>query len=253
MDRMAAVKWLGAVAVVVFLGFVAGRQQQLVDSQREILRQLQEIKGSSLPRAAQAPAQPSAAPAPIDFTMNVENAATMGKPEAKVTLVEFSDFECPFCGNYIRQVYSQLERDYVSSGKIRYVFRNFPLERIHPRAMKAGEAGECARIQGKFWPMHDRLFANQKALEPANLLDHARTVGLDTRSFESCLNGQAAPGIRADLDAGVRAGVSGTPTFFLGFTQKDGSVHVVEKIVGAKDYSSFQAVLDHLLASPEAK
>ena len=252
MERSAIAKWIGAVAVVVFLGFLAGRQQQLVESQREILRQIQELK--SLPQgraAAQAPVQP-AAPS-TNFMMGLEGAAAKGNANAKVTLIEFSDFECPFCGSYTRESYPQVDRDYIATGKIRYVFRNFPLESIHGQALKAGEAGECARIQNKFWPMHDRLFANQKALAPPALVEHARAVGLDMRAFETCLNGQATPRIRADQEAGARMGITGTPTFFVGFAQKDGTVHVVERLVGAKPYAAFKATLDRLLASPEAK
>lgn len=253
MERSALVKWVFIGAAVVFLGLVAGRQQQIVNSQNEILKQIQELKGSPVGRAAQAPqapAAPAAPAAPPDFNMRIDGSASKGSDKAKLTLIEFSDFECPFCGNYVRDSYPKLEQDYVNTGKIRYVFRNFPLESIHPRALKAGEAGECARVQGKFWQLHDRLFANQKALEPAALLEHAKSVGLDMKAFGSCLEGQATAKLRADLDAGRSAGISGTPTFFLGYSQPDGSVHVVEKLVGARPYASFQATLDKMLAAP---
>jgi protein-disulfide isomerase len=185
--------------------------------------------------------------------LSIEGAAIKGNTNAMLTLIEFSDFECPYCARYVRDSYPQVERDYVSTGKVQYVFRHFPLTDIHPRAMKAAEAGECGRIQGKFWPLHDRLFANPKLLEPASLMDHAREAGLDMKSFETCLNGQAAPAVRADLDAGNRAGITATPTFFFGFVQPDGSVRVVEKLVGARQYSAFQSVLDRLLASPAVR
>jgi len=113
--------------------------------------------------------------------------------------------------------------------------------------MKAGEAGECAQRQGKFWPLHDQLFTNQKALEPPQLMDHARTVGLDMKSFESCLNGQAAPTVLADLDLGTRAGIMATPTFLFGVVQGDGSVQVVGRVVGARPYQDLKAVLDKML------
>jgi protein-disulfide isomerase len=246
MERSTLVRLLVGVAIAVFLGFVAGRQQQLVDSQHEILREIQELKTSL--RFQSAPAAP-----PLDFNLSIEGAAIKGNPNARLTLIEFSDFECPFCARYVRDSYPQLERDYVSTGKLQYVFRHFPLAGLHPNAVKAAEAAECGRVQGKFWPLHDRLFANQKLLEPASLLDHARAVMLDMKSFEACLDGQAASAVRADLDAGNRAGITATPTFFIGFAQADGSVHVVENIVGAKQYSAFQSVLDRLLASPAVR
>jgi protein-disulfide isomerase len=245
MDRSTLAKLLVGVAIAVLLGFIAGRQQQLVDSQREILREIQELKTS--------PTRQAAAPAPLDFNLSVEGAAVKGNASASLTVIEFSDFECPYCARYVRESYPQLERDYVSTGKIRYAFRHFPLTGLHPHAMKAAEAGECGRSQGKFWPLHDRLFANQKSLEPASLLDHARAAGLDLKAFEACLEGQAAAVVQADLDAGNRAGISATPTFFLGFAQKDGSIRIVEKLVGAKPYAAFQSVLDRMLASPAVR
>jgi protein-disulfide isomerase len=245
MERSALIKLFVGVAIAVFLGFVAGRQQQLVDTQQEILRQIQELKTPSSGQAA--------AEARLDFNLSVDGAPTKGNTNAKLTLIEFSDFECPYCGRYVREAYPQVERDYVSTGKIRYVFRHFPLAGLHPRAMKAAEAGECGRIQGKFWPLHDQLFANQKALEPPALVTYARAAGLETKPFETCLNGEAASKVRTDLEAGARAGITATPTFFFGFAQDDGSIHVVEKLVGAKQYSAFQSVLDRMLQSPDVR
>jgi len=241
MDRSIYVKWLAGLTIAIFLGFIAGRQQQLMESQREILSEIQDLKSSPQLVSAETPSEQP------DFTMPIENAAVKGDAKAKVVLIEFSDFECPYCGRYVRETYPQIDRDYVATGKIRYVFRHFPLASIHPRAVKAAEAGECARLQGKFWPLHDRLFANQRALERPALVDHARAAGLDVKSFETCLDGQASSAILADLNAGTRAGITGTPTFFLGFAQNDGSVHVVEKLTGAKPYAAFQSVLDRLL------
>ena len=243
MERSILFKVLLGTAIAVVLGFIAGRQQQLADNQREILRQIQELKDSAQLRNGDAPGE-----APPDFNMSIKDAAVKGSSDAKLTVIEFSDFECPYCGRYMRDSHPQLERDYVATGKIRYVFRHFPLAGLHPNAVNAAEAGECSRIQGKFWPLHDSLFANQKSLQKPALLDYARSTGLDMKTFETCLEGQAAPAVRADLDAGNKAGVSATPTFFFGFVQNDGSVHVVERLVGARPYASFQEVLDRLLA-----
>jgi len=238
MERSTLAKWLGGLAIAVILGFFAGRLHQLRETDREILRQIEELKASR--------AQQEGAPT-LDFNMKIEGAATKGHANAILTLIEFSDFECPYCGRYMRDTYPQIDRDYVGTGKIRYVFRHFPLVGLHPRAMKAGEAGECARRQEKFWPFHDLLFANQKSLEPASLVDHARAAGLAPEAFATCLEGQAASTVLADVHEGTRDGVSATPTFFFGFAQKDGSVHVTEKLVGARPYEAFQSVLDRML------
>jgi len=111
--------WLGGVAVVVFLGFVAGRQQQIVDSQREILRQIQAMQSSPGTPTVQAPPQPALPDVPSDFVMNIDGAAIKGRADAKLTLIEFSDFECPFCGRYMSDTYPQLTHEYVHTGEVR--------------------------------------------------------------------------------------------------------------------------------------
>ena len=218
--------------------------------QKAILKELQEIKALLQARPAQAP--PQAAPEPQNIVLSMEGAATKGRPDAKLTVVEFSDFQCPFCGRYVRETYQQLEREYVNTGKVRYVFRHFPLERIHPQAFKAGEAAECARLQGKFWEMHAWLFAHQQALGETELPKYAQTVGLDVSAFQRCLGGQATAKIRQDMDEGARAGVSGTPMFFVGTVKKDGKLHVQRRLSGAQPYAAFKTALDALLALPEA-
>jgi len=255
---------IGLAAVLVWGSsqVVSGRQDAdlarriaaLEAGQKEILKQLQEVKAAiqqqtRTPQPAQAVAAPPALPtAPVA----VAGAASRGSAAAKLVMLEFSDFQCPYCGRYTRDTLSQLERDYVDPGKIRYVFRNFPLERIHPNAFKAAEAGECARQQGKFWEMHARLFANQQALADNDLLAHATAIGLDAGKFQSCVTSASVTArIRQDLDDGARAGITGTPTMFLGTLQKDGQLHVVRKIVGAAPYAQVKSTIDAVLALPE--
>jgi len=242
---------------------VSGRQDTdlskriaaLEAGQKEILRQLQELKAllqqNRPPQPAPAPGL--AAPPPLPTTpISIAGAATRGNPAAKLVIVEFSDFQCPYCGRYSRETYTQLEREYVDTSKVRYVFRHFPLERLHPNAFKAAEAGECALQQGKFWEMHTRLFANQLALADADLLNHAKAVGLDAGAFQTCVvSAPVSARIRQDLDEGARAGITGTPTMFLGTLQKDGQVHVLRKVVGAVSYPSLKSTIDALLVSVE--
>lgn len=228
--------------------------------QKEIIRQLQEIKVLLLQQnrppqparqpvpTAQAPVAPPALPA---APISIEGAAARGNANAKVVIIEFSDFQCPFCGRYTRETFNQLDREYVDTGKVRYVFRNFPLEKIHPNAFKAAEAAECARQDGKFWPLHDRLFLNQQALSDVELLNHAKAVGMDGPAFQKCVTGPVAAKIRQDLEDGARAGVTGTPAFYLGTVQKDGKVHVLRRVSGAVPYANFKATIDSLLASSE--
>ena len=135
-----------------------------------------------------------------------------GPKDAPVTIVEFSDFECPYCGSAFETV-EQVMNAY--AGKVRLVYRQFPLS-FHPHAAKAAEASLCAADQGKFWEYHDVLFKNQKKLEPTDLKAHATEVGIDAQKFGQCLDsGGKKAAVDADQKAGLAAGVGGTPAFFI--------------------------------------
>jgi protein-disulfide isomerase len=196
------------------------------------------------------PAAPAAAPAepPLPAEVATAGAPVKGAPTAPVTLVEFSDFQCPFCGRHFRDTYGQLDREYIATGKVRYVFRHLPLERIHPQAFRASEAAECAGAQGKFWEMHDVLFANQQALMPPDLARHAQGLKLDLARFNACLEGQTAARIRQDMTLAVEAGVRATPTFIVGTTLPGGRVKVVRRLSGALPFATFKGAIDSLLA-----
>jgi protein-disulfide isomerase len=128
-----------------------------------------------------------------------------------VELVEFGDFECPYCRDAAPSLARVLDR---LDGRVRLRFRHFPLSQKHPHAQRAAQAAEAAGAQGRFWEMHDLLFANQKALEDADLLGYARELGLDMARFEQDLEG-AADAVREDFEAGLAAGITGTPGFLI--------------------------------------
>jgi protein-disulfide isomerase len=152
----------------------------------------------------------------------------------RVVILEFSDFECPFCSGYARTTYPAVKRSLIDSGEARYATLHFPLERIHPRALKAAEAAECAAQQGKYWEMHDRLFVDVNALELSAFPAHAAALGLDWARFSHCLDsGETLDRIRAQRTEGARLGVNGTPAFFVGTLRADGGVDVVKRINGA--------------------
>ncbi len=135
-----------------------------------------------------------------------------GPETAKVTIVEFSDFQCPFCGREA-PVVEKLMKEY--DGKVKLVFRQFPLD-FHPFAQKAAEAGMCAADQGKFWGLHDKMFGNQEKLAVEDLKAYAKELGLDQAKFDKCLDsGEKKPAVEADQKAGNEAGVNGTPAFFI--------------------------------------
>lgn len=183
-------------------------------------------------------------------TMNLEQAPTRGSVDAPLVLVEVSDFQCPFCARYARETLPQLIREYVEAGKVRYAFVNLPLP-IHRFASKAAEAAACARDQGKFWELHDQFFANQAQLAPPQLVNQASALGLKVDTFQSCLdNNTHAAYIRDDVTMVQRAGVTATPTFFIGTVDPTTKVFTAaQRIVGAKPVAVFRNTIDALLTA----
>jgi len=220
----------------------------LQEGQILIQKELQEIK-QLLKERQQAPAAPPA----DDLTnkiLNVKGDAFHGAQDAKLTLIEFSDYQCPFCARYFRDTFPSLLKEYIQAGKVKYIFRDFPLTSIHKEAFQAAEAAECAGDHGQFWAMHDWMFSNQDNLGKDMLLQQAEKLGLAMPRFRSCLEeGQYRAEVQNDLDEGQQAGVRGTPTFFIGLTgANDGTVKPVHILRGAQSYTRFKEVIDGLLA-----
>jgi protein-disulfide isomerase len=146
---------------------------------------------------------------------------TLGPAKAPVTLVEYGDYECPYCGAahpVVKQLISLLGR------RVRFVFRHFPLATVHPHAQHAAEAAEAAGAQGQFWEMHDTLYENQQALEAEDLLEYAAQLGLDVERLANELAERVhADRVRQDFLSGVRSGVNGTPTFFINGARHEGA------------------------------
>jgi len=144
-----------------------------------------------------------------------------GPDSAPITLVEYGDYECPYCGQaypIIKQI-----QDYFGEN-LRFVFRNFPLAQVHPHAQKAAEAAEQAAAQNKFWNMHDFLYEHQQALDDKHLEKYAKVVGLDLERFDKDMKNHIhVPRIREDFLSGIQSGVNGTPSFYINGTRYDGS------------------------------
>jgi protein-disulfide isomerase len=181
--------------------------------------------------------------------ITVDDVLFKGDKNAKVTLIEFADYQCPFCARFYRETLPQIEENYIFTGKVKFFFRNFPLERSHPHAFKAAVAANCAGEQGKFWAMHQRLFTHQDELSPKDLLQHAKALSLDSAKFARCLDSEeSAAKVRNELAEGQKAGVKVTPTFLLGRTEPNSPKVAIQKtIVGAKSYGDFKEVIDGLL------
>ncbi len=196
--------------------------------------------------------EPSQTAKPKDVIVGIDDDPFKGEPNARVTLIEFSDYQCPFCARFSRETLPKIEEAYVKSGKVKYVFRDFPLVTIHKDAIKAAEAANCAGEQKKYWEMHDRLFANQKSLKLEDLPKHAEALGLNRAAFEACLKSEKYfREVQADLKDGLKAGVKSTPTFFIGLTQKDDNTFkALRTVTGAQPYPVFKEAIDALLNEP---
>jgi protein-disulfide isomerase len=187
--------------------------------------------------AAQAQPQPTALPVRLD-NVSTDDDPVLGDEDAPITIVEFSDFECPFCSRFRADTFDQILADY--GDEVQIVYRDFPLTQIHPHAQQSAEAAECADDQGAFWDYHDLLFANQTALDTESLIGYAEELGLDVEEFTQCVeSGEHTDEVLADLNEGRSYGVSGTPTFFINGV----------RLVGAQPYAAFQQVIEQELNS----
>jgi protein-disulfide isomerase len=193
---------------------------------------------TSQPAAAPAQAAgPETNPAYTRYDIPTEGFPSLGPQDAEIVMVEFSDFECPFCKRWHEEVYQQLLAAY--PGKIRLVYRNLPLTGLHPDAMSAAVAAMCAADQNAFWKFHDKLFSDQYGLGRQAYTSYAADLGLDTTAFSTCLDsGKFDNFIQKDMDFSLNLGVQSTPTFFVNGLA----------IVGAQPLSVFKQVIDKELA-----
>lgn len=219
-------------------------QQQMAEQKRLLEGIKSDVEGIKkvIEQGRRAPVQDT------ERAVSIDDDWVRGRPEAKLTLIEFSDFQCPFCERFYRDTLPLIDKEYIRTGKVKIIFRDFPIDNIHKDAQKAAEAAQCAGEQGKFWEMHDKLFDNQKALGVNKLKKYARELQLSADSFDDCLiSGKYAEEIQKDLVDGQEAGVEGTPTFFLGYTNKDKTIQG-KPIRGAMPYNTFKQAIDKLLA-----
>ena len=188
---------------------------------------------------ARVPTPPPGAIVPTPASLQLEPAAVRGSDDAPITIVEFSDYQCPYCQRYVNDTYTQVIQNYVESGRVRYIFADLPLQQIHPQALKAAEAARCAGDQNAYWEMHDQLFAaqndwaNQSDPVPV-FLELAKVLGLDAGAVGTCLeSGRYQGAVMANLAEGQSLGVTGTPTFFVnGYP-----------LVGAQPYEVFELAI----------
>lgn len=249
---MARSAYIGLVATAIagiavgafFAGYVVSSDNDYVTS-----AQLESALAGMVRPAAPA-AAPAAAPPPRPASISIDDDPVLGLPDAPVTIVEFSDFECPFCSRFHQETLPLIKETYIQAGAAKLVYRDFPIDRIHPNARLAHAAAECAHDQGMFWPYHDVLFERQREwsqlapdLMRDRVSDYAQLLSLDGGDFEECVD---SPETYAEIDADKRDGSSygatGTPAFFVG---NEASGYVL--ISGAKPFESFATAIESAL------
>lgn len=201
-----------------------------------------EITGNVIKEPTQAAQPRQAAPSPsapsIDMENLIDDDTIKGDKNAPVTIVEWSDFECPFCTRFYEQTLGQIEEEYIKRGKVKFVYRDFPLS-FHRNAQKAAEATECADEQGKFWEMHNLLFERGVDGGVASFKQFATNLGLNTNEFNTCLDsGKYESEVQKDMQDGIATGITGTPGFII-----NGQL-----VSGAQPFSAFKQVIEAELA-----
>jgi protein-disulfide isomerase len=262
MKRIATIIAMTGLALAYAQSGAAQESQQIADELKAVkeemkslkegqqamqqeMRQLKELLQARLAAPTLAPSQPA--------TISIADEPALGNRDARIVLIDFSDYQCPFCGKFVLETMPQLERDYILTGKVKYVFRDLPLESLHANAFKAAEAAHCAGEQGEYWEMHKRLYQNQDALDTSDLPIHAQALGLDMTRFTQCLkSGKYVVKVRNNMADAENAGLQVTPSFIIGLVSKNGNdqnVKVLKLITGAQPFSAFKAALDSALAA----
>jgi protein-disulfide isomerase len=181
------------------------------------------------------------------LSTTLPSASLKGSSKAQVVVIEFADFQCPYCGRHARNTFASIDEHFIATGKIRYAYRHLPLERQHPLALQAALAADCAARQGAFWPMHEFLYANQTTLADTPWLRSSPSLGVDPKLLASCVARADESVIRSDQAEAVRLGINSTPTFFIGTLNGDGRAQLVTRINGAVPYDTFRETLDRIV------
>jgi len=186
--------------------------------------------------------------------ISIEEGLTRGDLSARAVIIEYSDFLCPYCGKFAREMMPQLLRTYIDGGRALISFKHLPIA-AHAGALTAAEGAQCAAEQGKFWQMHDLMFRNQPSLSEANgILDLARAAGVDLNSWSHCLNDERTRiQVEEDANSARALKITGTPSFIFGYRMSDGKVRPVSGFAGAKSIDDFNVALNRLLDSDGAR
>lgn len=212
------------------------------------------LKSGTSAVAAQDGSQVTPPPQPTVGTASVDDDPVLGDENAPITIVEFSDYECPFCKKYFDDTFPQIKAKYIDTGKVKLVFRDLPLSFHDPMATKEAVGANCAKKQGgdeKYFVYHDEIFkrttSNGNGLNDQNLKEIATDIGLNLSQFETCLQDKTMEDeVKNDLADAGEAGATGTPTFIIGKSTKDGTING-NIVIGAQPFAAFEAIIDPLL------
>lgn len=217
----------------------AGITHQQAD---EILNELRQIR--QLLENGARPSSGTAVEADGKIRMNLQGRPVLGKPDAPITMVEFTDYQCSFCQRFHTATFPEIRRQYIDTGKVRFISRDFPLE-FHSNASRAAEAARCADDQHQFWAMRDQLVANATQLSSGDIEGYAQTLKLDMAAFKSCMASEKYSGaVKSDVAAAAALRIDGTPSFVIGKTTPDGVVGSV--VTGALPIDAFTAKFEEL-------
>lgn len=252
---MGCLSWISSATAQVPLSHspadsTAALQQQideLKQGQALILEELRQLKQLIAVQAEHKDGLAKSAQ-PKVVSINVHGEPFRGDSQAHVGIMEFSDFECSFCGRYVQQIYPLIDREFIKTGKVRYFFRDFP-DAVDTNAWNKAQAARCAGEQGKFWEMHDLLFATQTDPLERSMTEHAETLGLDGQKLSACLaSGRYRQSIRLSVAGGRQIGIQGTPAFVIGTMSDDGDfLRSTNIVLGAQSFESFKETLDTLI------
>ena len=249
MDRLITILVVGLIGLTPLHSWAEGITDKQADA---ILNELKQIRILLQKQQVLLQQRPGRAPrADQKVSLPLGDTYAIGRKDAPVTLVEFTDYECPYCSRFHKNTYGQLKKNFVDTGKVRFISRDLPLP-FHKNALKAARASRCAGDQNKYWEARHLLSSNPKKLGDQAIADYAKKLNLDTGKFQTCLASKKYEAeIAKDISEANRAGITGTPGFVLGKTPKDGTMKGV-KISGAQPYASFAARINKLLAAQKS-
>jgi protein-disulfide isomerase len=239
MNRKSVSTLLLFLLVVVFCApaFGDGLSREQGDAIVSELRQIRQLLEKQQ-KGAEAPAAP-APPQKVQLKLGKEY--SMGRTDAPVVIVEYTDYQCPFCNRFYTTTFNELKKQYIDTGKLRFISRDFPLE-FHQHSLKAAEATRCAGEQDKFWQLKDALMLNYSRMSPDLITSLAKDAKIDMSTFQACMDsGRYVSGIKEGIAAAGAIGINGTPSFVIGTVKGDRLEGYL--LVGAQPLSGFESLI----------